>query len=214
MLPNLGCHAAVLDTPAAQLSYLRAHTRPYWTPAEAGGVYLLGSLDEKENNHIFEPVLGPMEGESDKVQRDKVNKLADAIGHFFETAQLKPGSYELDNYHLDYATRGKLAFDADGHPATVLATGKRFRFTVTDTHLKLIRHLNTRSWHGIVELMDPKRPYGDFTYYYADMADALGEPVGHNAAGEVNLPPAAVERYIRLHRDMLFAIQAFWTYAK
>jgi hypothetical protein len=67
---------------------------------------------------------------------------------------------------------------------------------------------------GIIELMDMKRPYGDMTYYFLDMADALGEPPVRDADDEPEFPPQQTERYLQLHREMLFAAQAFWRYAR
>ena len=53
------------------------------------------------------------------------------------------------------------------------------------------------------------------TYYFIDMASALGEPPPPNDAD--NTPQFTRQqgkRYVQLHKDMLFAAQAFWTYAK
>jgi hypothetical protein len=103
----------------------------------------------------------------------------------------------------------------DGDLPILLPAERVFTFTVTDEHLKLLRHLNTREWQGIVELMDMKRPYGDMTYYFIDMATALGEPPPpRDADDEPEFTPQQIERYLQLHREMLFAAQAFWRYAQ
>ncbi len=58
--------------------------------------------------------------------------------------------------------------------------------------------------------MDPKRPYGDMTYFFIDMAEALGEPVPRDDKGQAVFSSEAEQRYERLHGEMLFAVQAFW----
>jgi hypothetical protein len=63
--------------------------------------------------------------------------------------------------------------------------------------------------------MDMKRPYGDMTYYFIDMADALDEPLPpRDAHNRLEFTPQQIERYVQLHREMLFAAQAFWRYAQ
>ncbi len=52
------------------------------------------------------------------------------------------------------------------------------------------------------------------SYFYIDMAEALGEPVPRNAKGEASFAPGAVIRYSQLHGQMLFSVQAFWEHAR
>jgi hypothetical protein len=139
-----------------------------------------------------------------------VRILADDVSAFLAAGQLAPGPYQLDNYHLDYALDGKLIFDANGNPPIALPADRTFTFTVTEEHLKLLRHVHTSGLRGEIELMAMKRPYGNMTYYFYDMADALGEPL----PDDTYFTPQQTERYLQLHREMLFATQAFWRYAQ
>jgi hypothetical protein len=92
---------------------------------------------------------------------------------------------------------------------------RQFTFTLTREHLLLIRHMNTRMWENFIEIMDAKRPYGNMGYYFIDMAAALGEPpLPRDKNNDVQPTPQQAARYVQLHRDMLFAVQAFWTYAQ
>jgi hypothetical protein len=148
-------------------------------------------------------------------EMDLYGTLAGEISAFFDTAKFEPGVYQLENYHREYAVDGKIRFDSDGHEDTVLPEGESFDFTVTGEHLKLLRHLNIRSWDTFIEAMDPKRPYGDMTYYFIDMSEALGEPVPPRDANRTPLyAKEQIERFLKLHREMLFCVQAFWAYAK
>lgn len=198
---------------AARLTHMRKHLRPYWIFIEAGGIFLLPDLDEAKTATFFHDMAAQMPAPIGG--KDIYGMLSEEVSAFFETAKLEAGVYRLENYHKDYAIDGKIRFDSDGHGDTVLPEGERFDFAVTEEHLKLLRHLNTRSWRSIIEAMNPKRPYGDMTYYFIDMSEALGEPPPPRDANNSPLyTKEQIERFLRLHREMLFAVQAFWAYAK
>lgn len=206
--------------PAIRLGHMRNQLRPYWTPIEAGGVFLLADVDEIKYWQFLEDFYSLPEAVEAASDKARIMVLSDLLSRdarrFFELAELAPGTYELENYHLDYAQDGKLAFsvydDEHSEPFTLPAE-RSFVFELTAEHLKLLRHMNTRDWSGYIEAMDPKRPYGDMTYHYIDMADALGEgPLARNADGYAD--EALGKRYDKLHQEMLFAIQAFWQYAE
>jgi hypothetical protein len=208
-----------LSISTSRLAELRKHMRPYWSPGEAGGIVLLTGLDD-QNEHFFKALAARVPQLAQIVPEDEwlaklARTLARDVRAFLAAGKLAPGPYQLDNYHLDHARNGELIFNADGDPPIVLPAGRIFTFTVTDEHLKLLRHLNTREWQGIIELMDMKRPYGDMTYYFIDMAAALGEPPPpRDADDEPEFTPQQIEHYLQLHREMLFAAQAFWRYAQ
>ena len=183
---------------------------------EAGGIFLLSDMDDKLNAAAFTALLN--QTPEAKVGRNEWARLADILAKevqpFFGKGLLSPGSYTLENYHTAYAENGAIQFNADGDAPTPLPAGKTFTFTVTTEHLALLRRMNVRSWQSYVEVMDPKRPYGDMTYYFIDMADALGDKIPRNAAKEAAFSAQQIARYKKLHREMLFAVQAFWKYAQ
>jgi hypothetical protein len=192
------------EDPANRLAHMRAHLRPYWSPMEGGGVFLASPDDAAYEQFLLEFGQLPEVAEAPPERGPVIvaELLSLDARHLFKHAELAPGSYQLDNYHLDHARDGYLDFSADDGPPTKLPIGRRFTFELTADHLKLMRHLNTRDWSGRIEAMDPKRPYGNSSNYYTDMATALG-----------NDQPLEAQRYRELHREMLFAIQAFWQYA-
>jgi hypothetical protein len=212
-----------LSSSASRLAELREQLRPYWIPGEAGGIALLTGLgleDEEnegsnESKEFFKSLAARVPEVAQVVPDDErvaklVRILVDDVSAFLAEGKLAPGPYQLDNYHLDYALHGKLIFNADGDPPIALPAERMFTFTVTEEHLKLLRHVHTRGFHGEIELMAMKRPYGNMTYYFYDMADALGEPL----PDDTYFTPQQIERYLQLHREMLFAAQAFWCYAQ
>jgi hypothetical protein len=205
---------------AGRLAFMRAHMRPYWFSSEAGGIYLATSGDADANVRIFNEFLRRVpETAAAKEMRERwailQNLIVDDLTAFFATARLAPGRYELDNYHLAGAVDGKLAFDMHGRAPIELAPSPRFSFAVTNDHLRLIPRMNTRMWQNLIEIMDAKRPYGDMSNYYIDMADALGEsPLPRDRDNKLQLTGAQEDRYLDLHRSMLFAVQAFWVHAR
>jgi hypothetical protein len=208
-----------LSRSEGRLAEMRKHLRPYWSPGEAGGIFLFTGMDEKVNEAFFTALAAKVSDLASVGREQQMSKLADTladdVGAFFTSAKLAPGTYQLDNYHLEQARDGKLAFNADGDPPIELPRERTFGFTVKDEHLKLLRHVHTREWHGYLVLMDMKRPYGDMTYYFIDMADALGEPSPPRDANKApQFTQQQIDRYLQLHREMLFAAQAFWTYAQ
>ena len=202
-----------LAAAAGRLAHMRRHLRPYWIPMEAGGMLLLPSTDEAKTATFFKDLAARMPPPGR--EKDLYDTLSEEVSAFFDTADIEPGVYRLDNYHREYAVDGKIRFDSDGHEDTPLPEGESFDFTVTRDHLKLLRHLNTRSWYNNIELMDPKRPYGDMTYFYLDVSDALGEQrPPRDADNRPAYTKEQIERFLKLHREMLFCAQAFWAYAK
>lgn len=205
---------------AGRLAFMRMHMCPYWFPSEAGGIFLATSGDAEAHARIFNEFLRRVpETATAKEMRDRWAILNDLIiadlTAFFATAGLPPDRYELDNYHLAEAVDGKLAFDTHGHTQIELPPARQFSFVVTSEHLRLIPRMNTRMWQNVIEIMDAKRPYGDMSYYYIDMADALGEsPLPRDHNNEPQLTRTQEDRYLDLHRSMLFAVQAFWVHAR
>lgn len=98
-----------------------------------------------------------------------------------------------------------------------LPTSSTFHFE--EKHLKLIRHMVVRHsysadggeiWVGV----DPKRPYGDFSYFEAEMAEILGKPTSRNEKNQVVLSPEVEQEMSRLHQDMSPAVQVFLRHAR
>jgi hypothetical protein len=83
-------------------------------------------------------------------------------------------------------------------------------FTVTDEHLRLLRHAYV-SWFDAefgAPSIDPKRPYGN-SNVYGDMAEVLGLLDGEwqDEAREDWPPPEAQWRFLRLHVETAIVLQ-------
>lgn len=93
-----------------------------------------------------------------------------------------------------------------------LPSPSRFRFT--GEHRELLKHMALeleQDW-DTEELrpgVDPKRPYGAFTYYQAEMAMHLGREVKKNDRGEVIISMEVEEEMTELHYAMQAALQVF-----
>lgn len=74
--------------------------------------------------------------------------------------------------------------------------------------------MHTRTYQNYIEIMDPKRPYGDMTYFFIDMAAALGRPITRDRDGHPDFSAQEKKDYQRLHGEMLWAVAAFLRYAK
>jgi hypothetical protein len=198
---------------AALMKVFRANLRPYWNSSEAGGIFVVGVPYDQEANLAAWARLFPFFPEIDIASRSKwwelVKSLVPAVDEFLKNARLSPGEYQLANYHYSYARDEDIRINMWGDDRVIFSSEDPFTFTVTWEHISLIRHMNCREYANDLYLMDAKRPYGDMSYFYIDMADALGEPVPRDEDDDIAFPPEVQARYRRLHGGMLFAVQAF-----
>jgi hypothetical protein len=208
----------------AQLKILR-EMMPYWNRAESGGIMLLGNPADKEGVAIYRALLGlPTDGSGDSRLSEEwqaaLPSLIDKLDRFFENAHLEPGTYTFPNPYYPLIKTGafkagSIPMNSDGdQPVITIPQTETVTFTVTPDHLKLLRHMNTRSFESYIEVMDAKRPYGDMTYFFIDVADALGRPIMRDGKGQPELSAHEIEDYQRLHGQMLWAVAAFLRYAK
>lgn len=94
---------------------------------------------------------------------------------------------------------GRYALAAPG-PGTV---------EVTETDITLLQHTSWRAFS-----VDPKRPYGDFTNYPIEMAQALGLPVTIGEEGYAVIDPALEAELVELHRKSESVLQAYIEHAE
>jgi hypothetical protein len=131
--------------------------------------------------------------------REARERLERTLCAFFVHARFEGGRHLLDP-----PMRAQEAFA--GAPTVV-------DFNVSTEHLRLFHHTNWRQ-----STIDSKRPYGDYTYYVAEMAEALGIPVTRQRDSDgsqfASLPKKTEARLIALHRDMLFVLQAYLQHAQ
>jgi len=135
--------------------------------------------------------------------------LLEAVEILLDAGKLRPGSYTIVNGMRErVAATGQTWLIDDGVVPKVPAT-LTFPFQVTEDHLKLIAHANF-DFFGF----DLKRPYGDMTYYWLDIADALGVAIPPRTADGYAFTPEQIARFDRLHGEMLFTFQALLQYAQ
>ena len=178
-----------------------------WNGAEAGAPMIhpdapYGSTDR--DGDIFN-VTGDDEG-ADEEHR----AMGDALAVFLQNAVLKPGRYQYHNplAKLDSSD----VFDVFRDEATG-ETPEHITFEVTDEHLRLLSQLSLE-WDEEYDVpsVDPKRPYGEMTWYTVEMAVHLGEPPEKDADDRAILTDEQENRLERLHREMQPAMQIFLRY--
>src|SRR5215510_10409346 len=106
---------------AARLAALRKHLRPYWYPAESGGIIFMLEDEGAEANEDFIDDFAarvPEIAAIPPIERWNVldTMLTNDVKGFFSTAKLAPGAYKLENYHLDHVREEGPSFDAEGNP--------------------------------------------------------------------------------------------------
>ncbi|WP_232629712.1 hypothetical protein [Methylobacterium sp. Leaf118] len=179
-----------------------------WNGTEAGAPMIhpdapYGSPDRDDD---IANVTGDDEG-----TEEEHRALGDALAVFLQSAVLKPGRYQYHNPLAKLEPSG--TFDVFRDDATG-ETPEHITFEITEEHLRLLPRLSLE-WNEDegVPAVDPKRPYGQMTWYTVEMAAHLGEPPPKDADGRAILSDAEEERLMRLHREMQPAMQIFLRYA-
>ncbi|WP_051958641.1 hypothetical protein [Janthinobacterium sp. RA13] len=165
-----------------------------WSPVESGApmlnpAYPLGKGD------TLQLAMQAIASKDAALAAQRLMEAALLLPHFVQMADLKPGSY---------------------------ANGKA-PFALTRQHLTLLRQ---QSWMSLEMLgmaaedylaegywptpsVDGKRPYGDFTNYPVEMAQALGLPVRKEANGNLAITPQLRTELKTLHQQTMAALQVF-----
>ena len=175
---------AVLPSP----QFLEVDELPYEDIARRAGLTLASPPTQEQLRHI-ERLL---------------SELPEALAEFLGEGRLKPGRYSYRNPLPSVPHVGNLVAPSHkelSHDATVT-------FDFTAEHAKLLR---AARWEGVA--MNPKRPYGNMTYFELDMLEILGEPkTARDAEGHLALEQE--HRLGRLHEDMQIAVQVFLLHAR
>ncbi len=180
-----------------------------WSPVESGAPAVLVSplLMEGAEGEALEadfarragvPFATPPNAEQRAHAQRLIAEMPEALAQVLEHGTLAPGSYEYENPLVQFA------FAAQSLPEDLvhLATDRRVRFSFTKEHAALLRRAR---WEGL--WMNPKRPYGDMTYFELDIAEILGEHAQRDSRGR--FPEEVDQRLGRLHEETLPALQLF-----
>jgi hypothetical protein len=120
---------------------------------------------------------------------------------FLAFATLTPGKYALE-----------LGDVSDLRPGMSASRSivPRTEFEMTAQHLELLRNARGRWLDYYFTLgIDPKRPYGDMTYFEIDMADILSIPVQRDAAGSPIFSKEQQALFDRLFAELPFSLRVF-----
>jgi len=140
-------------------------------------------------------------------------ELGHALQSFLWYGKLEPGVYRVPHpLNGDWSAFDKLAADYKNSPEP-----KVIEFHFKESHRRLLDRavLRWTDWPGLfgedhmnpTPGIDPKRPYGDLTYYQLDMAEILGIPVKETPSGL--LPEQQDKELVTLHHEMRRALQVF-----
>lgn len=175
-----------------------------WNATEVGAPIIhpdapYGSTDRDDD---IANVMGDDEG-----TEEEHRALGDALALFLQNARLKPGRYQYHNPLAKLAPSDVFDLFRDDETGV---TPEHITFDITEEHLRLIPNLSLE-WDDEYDVpaVDPKRPYGDMTWYTVEMAVHLGKPPEKDGDGRAVLSDAEENRLMRLHREMQPALQIF-----
>jgi hypothetical protein len=188
--------------------------RVEWSWCEAGAPRLLLLPPEATDADLLaavRQVTGPwlVADESTLVPIYREAMLAATA--FVNHAELALGLYEYESP----LTPSRMAAEPFAKSGCVEIRGGSIRLNVTREHLALLKRANVRFFDDgglrCEAAVDPKRPYGDKSYLYADMGEILGvEPEGGPCQDGVSLcefTEAQLLRFDDLHHTIQPALQ-------
>lgn len=200
------------------------HISLSWDPAESGAP-ILNTIHPKEGADIdpedLFSILGDFIGvkmAGEDYSDEELENLWQAfydIGEcvmpiFAWHAKLKPGTYTTFNPWSEIPVDDFF----EGSNIKIPMKEETLEFELTETHLKLIPYLKFRFYDEYQRpTVDSKRPYGDMSYFYIDMAEALGIEVPVNDEGEAEFDQKQIDVFEQLHHEMLIALTVFFKYA-
>jgi len=128
-----------------------------------------------------------------------------ALQIVFLFGNLEPGAYRY---------RKPVGDQIEYSPLVVEGMPQSSEFHFTSEHRELLRWSMVENsevgWEGqTVPGCDPKRPYGDFTYYQLEMAKHLNRPTTENEEGYNEISDETEEELTQLHHSMQAAWQVF-----
>ncbi|EKO34926.1 hypothetical protein LEP1GSC163_3706 [Leptospira santarosai str. CBC379] len=147
-------------------------------------------------------------------------QLRTIIAAIFEISiqhgSLKPGVYTYKN-PLRGLKKVKWLLNAYENKFFPMPTSDSITFDVTEEHIKLLKKSNAR-WLKYWELsgIDSKRPYGNMTCFYLDMADILQIEIPEKETEycEDLFTKEQIEIFDKLHREMFYTLQIYFLFTE
>ena len=170
--------------------------------------------------------------EVEKIAQDHLRTLLPSMRIFLAMAKLEQGDYTLKVRSPQELNPGISQYDfLESTRQNKLVVMKppllkdNTKFNFNTQHLTLLRHaadmleVEEEPDDGFysVPMLDPKRPYGDMTYYPIDIAEVLNIPFDQPNYSETDEPPFKInklEKLIDIHFDLFPALLVFLQNAK
>lgn len=202
---------------------LMRHAVVVWDASESGGpVLALYGDDQKNPLAGVAEVAGMKDGELPEEERmAALEKLAKEMGPalevFLSCGELEPGTYTYSNGWFRVFGHREWPRSANDRKTIHVPAEDPARFLLLPEHLALLRHASA-GWlrYADVPGIDSKRPYGDMTCFYLDMAEILKIKRTHPSARwcEEMFSRKDRRRMDDLHYSMGFALQVFLQHAR
>jgi hypothetical protein len=200
MLDRLAQQERYFDLTQDHIDFLRTVTVQYDPDMENGATVLdfhaARTLPERIAARLWDHFI---------LSKARKSELEASFEIFLAFAELGPGRYAI--------APDDVTDDRPDTPEALRVTAPP-KFQFTEQHLKLLNHANGR-WDDFYDslIIDPKRPYGDMTYFELDMADILGMPIQRDGKDEPKIAPAQQAIFDGLFGDLPVSLQTFLKYA-
>ncbi len=190
-----------IELDAASIELLR-RISVRWDPLIENGMTF---LDVRHASSVggWEGPVGEMLAAVRNFFRSKSSKrqLESMFQIFLAFGGLEPGDYPLGPNDV------RAVDHLNGHG---LQLQPKSEFHLTTEHLKLLAHARGEWYESFSALaINPKRPYGDMTYFELDMADILGIPLAKDSAGKPEISKEQQAEFDRLFADLPFSLGVF-----
>jgi len=129
---------------------------------------------------------------------------------FLQNFELKEGNYIYTNPF--YENLSFLQTIDHMKPIYNLYKNKEISFKITKQHIKLLHYVRIGTFDGVG--INPKRPYGQLTYFAADMAEILNIKYSVDSKNRPNMSKSQLEYFHVLHDELLPALQVVLQYGK
>ncbi|MDI7183351.1 hypothetical protein [Leptospira santarosai] len=165
--------------------------------------------------------IGSLLGISDFDSKSKdLGPFRDTVEAIFEIGvqhgNLKPGTYTYKN-PLKGIKENRWQLDSYSKRLFPIPKKDSITFTVTEKHIQLLKKSNAR-WLNYWELpgIDSKRPYGNMTCFYLDMADIfeIEIPTEEDKSCRDSFSKEQIETFDKFHLEMFYTLQTYLLFAE
>jgi hypothetical protein len=196
-----------------------------WDPTESGAPTI--DPERPYGSKDLDRDIRQITGISDKRRREKLHQdMLPALQILAELGELPPGTYSCDHKLgglVPYLEGRLVSYRRQDAPRKPVQPA-RIQLDFTEQHRKLLGAAViewNEDWADFgdrlhaVPGIDPKRPYGDMTYFEIDMAAVLGiKPAGKETKESPGFSKEQEDDLNKLHDQMKDALQVFLVHAR